>query len=92
MLVEDLIEQLSKFPKGTHVCIADIFKNLYYSDGSDEGVSYGIDPEFYVEYISEDVPEAFIALFFYNEDYEMMRDMINPDNSENPIPPDISNN
>ena len=67
MLVEDLILNLSKYPKGTDVVILDWRKNLYHPN--DDTEASGIIPNFFVSYLEEDVEVPYIGLVFINEDY-----------------------
>lgn len=64
---KDLIAKLQKLPLDTEVCIADWRKNTFHSDGDPCGD--GIEPDFTVELVNEDVLIPFIALSFNNDDY-----------------------
>ena len=63
-----LIQQLQKMPQNKEVCITDWRKNLHNADDEPNGI--GIESQFKVEYIKEDVNKPFIALSFENDDYE----------------------
>lgn len=80
MLVEKLIKELKKLPKGTDVCLYDWRKNLNNDVG--DGSSAGIHPEFDIElqklegdelnYYEERHERKFvpwIAITFDNDDY-----------------------
>lgn len=68
MKVEQLIKELSNFPKGSDVCIFDYRKNL--SDQADEeGSGLGITEDITVIHVDGKPP--FIGLFFNNEDYDL---------------------
>jgi hypothetical protein len=81
MLIENLIEQLQKLPKGTNVCLYDHRKNM--GDDSGDGSSAGIYPEFEIslmdlepdeiEFLKEQHDRDFVpwvAIAFDNDDYD----------------------
>lgn len=87
MLVEKIIEELQKFPKGTEVCLYDWRKNLRNDVG--DGSSEGIYPDFDIELrtLKSDEAEFFkemhdqeftpwIAIGFNNSDYNEDGDLI----------------
>lgn len=67
MKAKDLIKELEKFPEDMEVCIADWRKNAF--NANDEPQGHGIDDDFTVELIDENVNTPFIALSFVNDDY-----------------------
>ena len=80
MLIEDLIKELEKFPKGTQVCLFDWRKNLHddYGDGGNSGIYEdfslslekleGDELEFYKEQNDKEfIP--WISITFDSDDY-----------------------
>jgi hypothetical protein len=80
MKVEEVIEQLKKFPLGTNVCIYDCRKNLVDDDGDGSGA--GIYPDFEIEMHTLEPEEVefykeqndkdfvpWVAIGFKNDDY-----------------------
>lgn len=63
-----LIAELQKFPSNTEVCITDWRKNIHHATDDPQGL--GIEPNFKVEFVNEDVNIPFIALSFENDDYK----------------------
>lgn len=68
MKVQELIKILTVYQPDTEVCITDWRKNIHHADTEPQG--NGIEPEFFVDYIVEDVNKPFIALSFINDDYD----------------------
>lgn len=68
MKVKDLLTELLKYPNNMEVCIADWRKNLHHAD--DEPQGNGIEPNFKIELIKEDINLQFVALSFENDDYK----------------------
>lgn len=70
MKVEQVIAELQKFKKGTDVCIFDYRKNCHHSDADDEGSGIGIQSDFNIDFVSENVNKPFIAISYENCDYD----------------------
>lgn len=68
MKKQDLVQILAAYPDDTEVCITDWRKHIHHADTEPQG--NGIEPEFSVDYIVEDVNKPFIALSFINDDYD----------------------
>lgn len=68
MKKEQLIKELEKLPKGTDVCIFDWRKNSHHV--SDEPCGMGIESDFEMEYVTENVSAPFAALYYLNDDYK----------------------
>lgn len=72
MLKEKLIEELSKLPAGTEVCIFDFKRNI--ADDCGEGSAVGIYKDFDVEMITEkEIPtgvKPFGVLSFNNDEFD----------------------
>lgn len=68
MKVKDLLTELQKYPSDMEVCITDWKKNLHHAD--DEPQGNGIEPNFNIELVEEDVNIPFVALSFENDDYK----------------------
>jgi hypothetical protein len=67
MKKKDLIDALNAIDC-EDVCIFDYKKNIHNAD--DEPQSFGVEPNFDVQFIKEDVNKPFIALVYDNDDYK----------------------
>lgn len=65
----ELIKKLTEFDPEMEVCIVDWRKNL--SNANLDGTSYGIEPNFNVIKLDDDVSMPFISLQFENDDYHI---------------------